>query len=87
LSTGGKASGRFVPQIISFKKKDFIVKKYDIQKENLIKKVKKQREEELDNYILPHPLLGKITLREMLFFTIYHNEHHLQIVTKKEESF
>ncbi len=87
LSAGGKASGRFVPQIISFKKKDFIVKKYDIQKENLIKKIKKQREEELDNYILPHPLLGKITLREMLFFTIYHNEHHLQIVRKKEELF
>ncbi len=87
LSAGGKASGRFIPKINSFEKKNSLVNKYNIQKENLIKKIKKQSEEELDNFILPHPLLGKITLREMLFFTIYHNEHHLQNVKKREELF
>jgi hypothetical protein len=25
---------------------------------------------------LPHPLLGKLTLREMLYFTAYHADHH-----------
>ena len=73
LSGGGKASGRYIPQIILFNQKDSIIKKYNRQKEKLIKKIKKQSEEKLDIYILPHPLLGKITLREMLFFTIYHN--------------
>jgi hypothetical protein len=34
------------------------------------------REEDLDYYRLPHPLLGKLTVREMLFFTVYHNYHH-----------
>ena len=80
LAAGGKASGRFIPKAILFSKKNNAVKKYNRQKEKLIKKIKKQSEEKLDNYILPHPLLGKITLREMLFFTIYHNEHHLQII-------
>ncbi len=84
LSAGGKASARFIPKIILFGKKDTLVKRYNRQKDKFIKKIKKQSEDKLDNYILPHPLLGKITLREMLFFTIYHNEHHLQIVTHRK---
>ena len=34
----------------------------------------------LDRYRLPHPLLGLLTVREMLFFTLYHNAHHLGLV-------
>ena len=37
-------------------------------------------EEALDRYLLPHPALGKLTVREMLFFTLYHNAHHLNLV-------
>ena len=33
-------------------------------------------EERLDTHQLPHPLLGDLTLREMLFFTLYHYAHH-----------
>ena len=36
----------------------------------------KLSEKDLDKYILPHPLLGRMPLREMLFFTIYHTQHH-----------
>ena len=34
----------------------------------------------LDRYRLPHPLLGQLTVREMLLFTVYHNVHHLEQV-------
>lgn len=34
-------------------------------------------EADLDSYQLPHPILGVLTMREMLFFTLYHNQHHL----------
>ncbi|MBA2669635.1 MAG: DinB family protein [Gemmatimonadetes bacterium] len=34
-------------------------------------------ERQLDRVRLPHPLLGKLTVREMLFFTLYHNQHHI----------
>jgi len=37
----------------------------------------------LDRYQLPHPALGKLTVREMLFFTLYHNAHHLNLVTSR----
>ena len=40
------------------------------------KNIDKLDEEDLDNYILPHPLIGKTTIREMLYFTIYHVQHH-----------
>jgi hypothetical protein len=37
----------------------------------------------LDRFLLPHPLLGKLTLREMLFFTLYHNLHHVHVVARR----
>jgi len=40
-------------------------------------RLEKWSEKDLDRFRLPHPLLGKLTFREMLFFTIFHNEHHL----------
>jgi len=83
LAAGGRASGPFIPPVISFEKKDSLLKKYDEQKQKLIEKIGKQNEQDLDVYILPHPLLGKITLREMLYFTIHHNEHHLGILKNR----
>jgi hypothetical protein len=84
LAAGGKAKGPFIPPIISYDRKDALVKKYESQKQKLIRKIERQKEEDLDKYILPHPLLGKLTLREMLFFTIYHNEHHLNLLKSRE---
>jgi hypothetical protein len=40
-------------------------------------------EDGLDYYQLPHPLLGKLTVREMLFFTVYHNYHHVRSVATR----
>ena len=37
----------------------------------------------LDRYQLPHPLLGKLTMREMLIFTAYHQMHHLDGVKRR----
>jgi hypothetical protein len=83
LAAGGRASGPFIPPFISFEKKDELIKKYNEQKQKLIIKIEKQPEKDLDAYILPHPLLGKVTLREMLYFTIHHNEHHLELLKNR----
>jgi len=40
-------------------------------------------ESALDRYRLPHPLLGKLSVREILFFTLYHNAHHLRLVASR----
>ena len=82
LAAGGKASGRFLPPSIAFESKGKLCKRYNHEKEKLLRKIEKISETDLDKYILPHPLLGRLTLREMLFFTIHHNEHHLELVKK-----
>lgn len=41
------------------------------------------REWQLDRLRLPHPALGRLTVREMLFFTLYHNLHHVRNVERR----
>ena len=40
-------------------------------------------ERALDRRRLPHPLLGALTVREMLLFTLYHNRHHVENVRRR----
>ena len=82
LQEGGKASGRFVPPAISADQKERLIKKLNGLVEHLCGRTENYSEEALDKYILPHPLLGKLTLREMLYFTAYHVEHHRHLVDK-----
>ena len=82
LAQGGRASGRFIPKPIPYTKKYSLISDYAKQKDKLIKRIQQYDESALDHYILPHPLLGKLTLREMLFFTIHHNFHHLSLIKK-----
>lgn len=44
--------------------------------DRLIATVNTLDEEVLDRYQLPHPAVGLITLREMLYFTAHHNKLH-----------
>ena len=77
LQAGGRASGAFVPPLqISLADKEVLLKKLQWLVQKLVRKTLRQSELSLDRYILPHPLLGKLTLREMLYFTAYHASHH-----------
>lgn len=77
LGQGGAASGRFLP-----KESEGVIKTKTLQSlkkegERLVVITSKWTESDLDKYALPHPLIGKMTVREMLQFTIYHMQHHL----------
>src|SRR4029078_11685614 len=37
----------------------------------------KWSERALDRWRVPHPAMGPLTVREMAFFTLYHNTHHV----------
>ena len=39
-------------------------------------------EEDLDKYQVPHPLLGLLTLREMLDFIVFHVGHHRRAIER-----
>jgi hypothetical protein len=86
LATGAVATGAFVPPPVKLSGKTKLLKEFTRQNNKLCIALHKYNEAKLDKYLLPHPLLGKITLREMMFFTVYHNEHHLQILKDRNNN-
>jgi len=42
-------------------------------------------EEALDRHAIPHPLMGALTVREMLLFFVVHERHHLKLVRTRVE--
>jgi hypothetical protein len=83
LEQGGKASGRFIPKTKAVKKIE-VVREWQKRNEKYLESLDlKWKDQQLDQYIAPHPLLGKITLRELCYFTIYHTEHHLNIIKSR----
>ena len=71
---------RFSPDIITNSEKKDLIKKLEAQKIKMIKHIGKWSEKDLSTYILPHPLLGKLTFREMIYFTSLHTDHHRKIL-------
>jgi len=86
LSKGAVATGAFVPPLVKLSGKTKLLNEFTRQNNKLCNVLQKYNEANLDRYLLPHPLLGKITLREMMFFTVYHNEHHLQILKDRNNN-
>jgi uncharacterized damage-inducible protein DinB len=81
IARGAQASGRFLPDQENpagrrEEKKKELVDEWSRASTELVLAAETWDEGELDQYQLPHPILGKLTLREMLYFTIYHNLRH-----------
>jgi hypothetical protein len=85
LAEGGRASGRFVPKPIpTGVSKELLITKWQTATEKHLKcLLQKRTETDLDNYLVRHPLLGRITLRELCYFTIYHTQHHQHIIEER----
>ena len=82
IANGAKATGSFIPPIIGFEQKAALIQELNAIVQKINTYVEQFSEEELDQCVLPHPLLGKITCREMLYFTINHVDHHHYIMDK-----
>lgn len=76
LATGGQAPSRFVPQPVSAERRAEHCRQLMELVKQLARQIEGLTEDNLDTIIAPHPLLGRVTLREMMYFTIYHAEHH-----------
>jgi hypothetical protein len=76
LNEGGKAPTRFVPEPALPEQKEALAGKLAKMTTELCHQIETFSEEELDGLFIPHPLLGNLTLREMLYNAICHVEHH-----------
>jgi len=85
LVQGGRASGQFNTKPVPENRgKENILRSYYKAMETLSTTIQQQwADPQLDQYLATHPLLGKLTLRELAYFTIYHTEHHLNIVKER----
>jgi len=86
LESGGKATKRFVPKTVILEDRQSLKTKLQNEVKGLCSVLDRFTEKELDEYVLPHPLLGKLTLREMMYFTIYHVEHHSKLMKQNLQS-
>lgn len=76
LKNGAKATRSYIPKKVSLSQKTRLIQKLNKTIESLGEKVNQLKESDLDKYRLPHPIIGFITIREMLYFGIYHPQHH-----------
>ena len=83
LAAGGRA-GRFTPPAVAQTEQTEtgrarIMAYHASAIEELSHAVERWSARALDRYRFPHPLLGKLTAREMVYFTLLHNVHHVQV--------
>ena len=60
-----------------------VMRYHAIAVEEMCRHISRWSERSLDRCRLPHPLLGTLTVREMLFFTLVHTQHHIENVRRR----
>lgn len=58
------------------KDKTYILNRIQVESKKLQYKTRRISDKNLDTLVLPHPLMGKMPIREILMWTAYHVEHH-----------
>lgn len=81
ISENGKVDStkaEYIPKWKAKSSKSTMLKKYDYEKHKLLRHLENWSEKDISRILLPHPVLGKLSVREMMFFTIHHNDHHFK---------
>jgi len=63
-------------QIPKLNDKRYILNRLQVESKKLQYKIRKMSDKQLDTLILPHPLMGKMIVREMLMWSPYHVGYH-----------
>ena len=87
LAAGGQA-GRYAPSVEAkpedpSRRRGEIMTSWREVTQDLCRATSRWDEMALDAAQGPHPLLGTLSLREMLEFTVYHTTHHLKLVAAR----
>lgn len=82
LKEANNPPARFQPKEVSINEQKELIKQLQKAVDKMKNGILKMSENQLDELILPHPLMGRLTLREMLYFTIYHAEFHENLIKK-----
>jgi hypothetical protein len=83
LENGAKSPSIYIPKPVLFENKNSLIKKHQLLNEKFIEEINRHSEIDLDRYRLPHPILGKVSLRELVIFTSFHTIHHYELLKSK----
>lgn len=83
LANGAKSPSIYIPKPVLFENKISLLEKHQLLNEKFIEKINKHTDAELDKFKLPHPILGKVSLRELVLFTTFHTIHHFELLKLK----
>ena len=78
-----QAPDEFIPEKGRSFGKEEIIKRFRDEQKDFKAAFSKWNDKDMSEYILPHPAVGKLTIKEMASFTILHTRHHLAILRKK----
>ena len=70
-------------KVPTLSEKEFILNRLQTEQKKLQYKTKKISDKNLDTLILPHPLMGKMPIREIIMWTAHHVEHHTETFKEK----
>lgn len=86
LKNGGKAPERFLPGQVSAGRRDELKTELDSLLTTMATQLQGYDEQQLDRLALPHPFLGKLSIRELMYLMSYHPLHHLAQIHHNLES-
>lgn len=70
-------------QIPPLTEKQYLLDRIQVEGKKLQYKTRKISDKNLDTLILPHPLMGKMPIREIIMWTAHHIEHHTNTLKEK----
>lgn len=85
LSNGAKATKEYIPDFSKKKRtKDQVIEEFRSTFNRYLNEVRYYWEEKtMESYQFPHPLLGLITARELMYFNLFHCWHHFRILRRR----
>jgi len=72
----------FEPGPVSLEDKKVLLNKLVKEMNSLKTHTQNWSEKNLSKYVVPHPIFGNMTMRELVMFTSFHNGHHLRILER-----
>lgn len=60
-----------------------LITQFEKELQDMIKGLGKWKEADMSVYVMPHPAIGKCTIREFIYFTTFHTNLHLKTLKEK----
>lgn len=86
IKTGMLSPPRYVPEAITFEERDIEVIAFNKSVDDLVAVIDLYTDTELEMYLIPHPILGNLTIREMMYFMDFHASHHMDHISNLEQN-